>query len=97
MAKTVNSAFAKFLNETVNLDPSKTSTARKSRDNLINHINNFSGDSDFFSVYSEKNLKFGSFARRTKIRELDDIDLMLCLSAEGTRTYTESTSCIYIY
>jgi len=95
--KTVNSAFTEFLNETINLDHDKTSTVRKSRDNLINHISDFSGDSDFFSVYSEKNLKFGSFARRTKIRELDDIDLMLCLSAEGTRTYTESTSCIYIY
>lgn len=97
MSKTVNSAFTKFLNETVNLDPNKTSIARKSRDNLINNIANFSGNNDFFTVYSEKNLKFGSFARKTKIRELDDIDLMLCLSAEGTRTYTESASCIYIY
>lgn len=41
-------------------------------------------------------MKFGSFARRTKIRELDDIDLMICLSAEGTRTYEENTGCIYI-
>ena len=97
MSKTVNSAFTKFLNETVNLNPNKTSIARKSRDNLINNIANFSGNNDFFTVYSEKNLKFGSFARKTKIRELDDIDLMLCLSAEGTCTYTESASCIYIY
>ena len=59
MSKTVNSAFTKFLNETVNLNPNKTSIARKSRDNLINNIANFSGNNDFFTVYSEKNLKFG--------------------------------------
>lgn len=96
MATTVDNAFAEFMKDTVNLDPDVTSTARKSRDNLINNISGFSGDNDFFSVYQERNLKFGSFARKTKIRELDDIDLMLCLSAEGTRTYTETADCIYI-
>ena len=80
----------------VNLDPDITSKARKSRDNLIDNINSFSDNDDFFSIYQDKNLKFGSFARRTKIRELDDIDLMICLSAEGTRTYTEALDCIYI-
>lgn len=35
----------------------------------------FSGDDDFFNVYTEKNLNFGSFARHTKIRPLDDIDV----------------------
>ncbi|MDE7425306.1 MAG: nucleotidyltransferase [Lachnospiraceae bacterium] len=96
MATTVDNAFVEFMKNIVNLNPNITSTARKSRDNLINNINQFSGNDDFFAVYSEKNLKFGSFARRTKIRELDDIDLMLCLSAEGTRTYTETKDCIYI-
>lgn len=96
MATTVDNAFMEFMKNIVNLNPDITSTARKSRDNLINNINQFSGNDDFFAVYSEKNLKFGSFARRTKIRELDDIDLMLCLSAEGTRTYTETKDCIYI-
>ena len=67
----------------VNLETSKTTTARTSRDNLISNINGFSGAEDFFNIYSDKNLKFGSFARRTKIRELDDIDLMVCLSADG--------------
>lgn len=96
MANTVNNVFAEFMKNIVNLDPNVTSTARKSRDNLIGNINGFSGSDDFFSVYQDKNLKFGSFARRTKIRELDDIDLMICLSAEGTRTYTETADCIYI-
>ncbi len=97
MATTVNNAFEEFIKDKVNLDQNQTAIARKSRDNLIDNINNFSEDIDFFSVYKDKNLKFGSFARRTKIRELDDIDLMICLSAEGTRMYSESTDCIYIY
>ena len=39
-------------------------------------------------LFPDKHLKYGSFARRTKIRPLDDIDLMLCISGEG-RTYTQ--------
>lgn len=96
MTSTVNNAFAEFMKNIVNLDPDITSKARKSRDNLIDNINSFSDNDDFFSIYQDKNLKFGSFARRTKIRELDEIDLMICLSAEGTRTYTEALDCIYI-
>lgn len=96
MATTVNNAFSEFMRDIVNLNPNITSTARSSRDNLISNIENFSGDSDFFNVYNECNLNYGSFARRTKIRELDDIDLMICLSADGNRTYLESINCIYI-
>lgn len=96
MATTVNSAFNEFMKNTVNLDSDKTCIARKSRDNLINNINMFSGAEDFFEVYESRSLKFGSFARRTKIRELDDIDLMICISAEGTRTYSELLNSIYI-
>lgn len=96
MGKTVNVAFDEFLRDTVNLDPDKTKTARNSRNNLMNNINDFNSDDDFFNIYSEKNLKFGSFARKTKIRPIDDIDLMMCISADGSRKYTESYSCIYI-
>ena len=97
MATTVNNAFEEFMRDSVNLIPEKTSMARRSRDNLINNINGFSEEDDFFSIYSNKNLKYGSFARKTKIRELDDIDLMICLSAEGVRTYVEYTDCIYMF
>lgn len=96
MATTVNSAFSEFMRDKVNLETTKTTTARTSRDNLISNINDFSGDEDFFNIYSDKNLKFGSFAQRTKIRELDDIDLMICLSADDSRTYSEDTDCIHI-
>lgn len=87
MAKTVNKAFSDFLFDVVNLDNEKTKTARISRNNLIDNIKSFSGDDDFFVVYNDKILNFGSFARRTKIRPLDDIDIMMCFSGEGTRTY----------
>lgn len=96
MATTVNNAFEEFMRDVVNLEADKTSTARKSRDNLIDNINGFSGESDFFKIYESKNLKFGSFARKTKIRELDDIDLMLCIAAGGVRTYFESSNCVHI-
>ena len=58
MATTVNSAFSEFMRDKVNLETSKTSTARTSRDNLISNINGFSGDEDFFNIYSDKNLKY---------------------------------------
>lgn len=96
MASNVNDAFGEFLREKVNLDKLKTSTARRSRDNLISNINRFSGEEDFFNIYLDKNLKFGSFARGTKIRELDDIDQLICLSADGCRTYSEDIYCIRI-
>ena len=96
MASTVNKAFDEFIKNVVNLDKDVTDKARKSRNNLINNICNFDGDSDFFAVYDEKNMKFGSFGRNTKIRELDDIDLLICLSAEGNRTYFEESDRICI-
>ncbi|WP_198018148.1 hypothetical protein [Hippea jasoniae] len=47
---------------------------------------------DFPFLYKERHIKFGSFARRTKIRPLDDIDLIITFSAsddEGNRaTYS---------
>lgn len=97
MATTVNNAFNEFMQNSVNLDPEKTKIARNSRDNLIDNINQFNQLDDFFTLYTERHLKFGSFARNTKIRELDDIDLMICISAEGTRTYTQISDSFYIY
>lgn len=86
MARTVNGAFNEFMKNTVNLDSIKTSSARTSRDNLKNQISKLE---DFFPMYSEKNIDFGSFARRTKIRPLDDIDMIFTLSANGC-TWEES-------
>ena len=83
MANTVNKAFEEFMKNTVNLDPSIVSAARKSRDNLLENIAEFSRKEGFFKLWKDMNIQFGSFARKTKCRELDDIDLMICINAEG--------------
>ncbi|EOU1741757.1 nucleotidyltransferase [Clostridium perfringens] len=89
MTKNINTAFSNFMKNFVNLDSDRTSKARSSRNWLIDQINSIeSKNTDFPKLYKDKNIFFGSFARNTKIRELDDIDLMICLSANGT-TYNE--------
>lgn len=89
MTKNINTAFSNFMKDFVNLDSDRTSKARSSRNWLIDQINSIeSKNDDFPKLYKDKNIFFGSFARNTKIRELDDIDLMICLRANGT-TYNE--------
>ena len=95
VASSVNSAFDEFLKNTIRLDPGKTSTARSSRDNLISNINSFSGNEDFFFIASDLQLNYGSFSRRTKIKPLDDIDLMICIKGAG-RQYTIKNGAYYI-
>ena len=96
MATTVIQAFNEFLQDKVNLDPEKTKKGRNSRDWLVGQIQHFEeNDSKFPENYSEKNIYFGSFARRTKKRPLDDIDIMICLKANGC-TYLEYSDRIEI-
>jgi hypothetical protein len=86
MAKTVNEAFAKFTKDIVNLVPERTTLARSSRDWLIGQLTSLPDKiNDFPKLYDGMHIKFGSFARNTKVRPLDDIDLMLTFSAEGTK------------
>lgn len=96
MVKTVDSAFKEFMKDKVNLDSEKTKTARNSRDNLINNINSLGTNEGFFNLYKDINISFGSFARRTKIRPLDDIDIMIGINGDGS-TYYETSSEIKIY
>jgi hypothetical protein len=85
MASTVNTAFAEFLRDTVNLDPDQTKTARSSRDWLISQINRLPDRySDFPLLVDDFHLNYGSFARRTKIRPLHDIDIMIGLNAQSS-------------
>jgi len=89
MANTVNAAFSEFMGSMVNLDSGIVSDARKSRDNLLSNIAEFSNTEGFFTLCDNFNVHFGSFARKTKCRELDDIDLMIGISANGA-TYNSS-------
>ncbi len=92
MATTVNEAFAEFMKNIVNLEPEITATARGSRDWLLQQIDLIPGRHPAFpKLYPEVHLHYGSFARRTKIRELDDVDLIVGLSALGT-TYASSAA-----
>lgn len=84
---TVNQAFEQFMKEHVNLDPDVVAKARASRDNLKDNIAEFNNAEDFFHLYPDIDIQFGSFARKTKCRELDDIDLMIGISADKA-TYT---------
>ena len=85
MAKTVNGAFTEFNKEKVNLDPKRKDKARDSRDWLIKQLENLpSKIDDFPRLYDGMHIKFGSFARNTKISPLDDIDLILTFYAESS-------------
>lgn len=99
MAQTVNAAFDEFLKDYVNLDIEDTAKARNSRDWLIEEqIHSFPYKDLYFPrLYSEKDIYFGSFARRTKKRPLDDIDIMIALSAEGSTYYEYSNGVIEMY
>lgn len=90
MAKAVNEAFNKFMSNCVNLDKDRVAIARENRDNLLSNIAEFNGD-DFFNLYHNYDLHFGSFSRKTKCRPLDDIDLMIGIGAYGA-TYNSNDS-----
>ena len=84
MAKTVNSAFDSFMKDFVKLDPERTDIAKKSKNYLVKEIEKFPNDGSFFKMYPDfSSIDYGSFSRKTKIRELDDIDLIIVLHAEG--------------
>ncbi|TRW22130.1 nucleotidyltransferase [Flavobacterium zepuense] len=84
MASTVNSAFSDFNKNTVNLEKNNTDNARSSRDWLLSQLNSFPNKVENFPLdYPDKHIKYGSFARNTKIKPLDDIDLMYCLHGSG--------------
>lgn len=83
MALNVNSAFNKFCDSSVNLQKSQVSQARRSREWLIGNIKLLADRKLIPPVFGDMTIKFGSFARSTKIRPLDDIDLMLCYRGCG--------------
>ena len=91
MAKNVNIAFSEFNINTVNLLSSRTTLARTSRDWLILQLEKLPNKiSDFPTLYDGMHIKYGSFARNTKIKPLDDIDLILTFAASGSTYLTNS-------
>lgn len=91
MPKTVNEAFKAFNEESVNLYPDKTKSGRNSRSWLLNQLITLPEKvDDFPRLYENMHINYGSFSRNTKIRPLDDIDLILTFYAGGT-TYSTIT------
>lgn len=96
MALSVISAFNEFMTDIVDLDHEVSQTAKKSRDWMVDRIHSFQNNvQNFPGLYSGHDIFFGSFERKTKKRELDDIDLMICLEGDGG-IYSESGSTVYI-
>lgn len=92
MATTVIQAFNDFQKNTVNLDSQETEIAIKSRDWLVEQVHSFPiKEASFPLLYSEKDIYFGSFARKTKKRPLDDIDIMIGLHGQGCTYYEVGT------
>lgn len=56
---------------------------------MLSNIAEFSDEDGFFTLCDSFNVHFGSFARRTKCRDLDDIDLMIGIAANEA-TYNSS-------
>lgn len=91
MATTTNAAFSDFNTNIINLNSDRTTKARSSRDWLFGQLNCLdTKDNLYFPLLNDtRHIRFGSFARNTKIKPLDDIDLLLCLSADGA-TYLKN-------
>lgn len=87
MSYTVKACFEVFMRDYVNLVPERTTTARTSRDWLVRKIEDLAYNGKIPPLYNGTNhIFFGSFARNTKIRPLDDIDIMIVFDAQGCTT-----------
>lgn len=95
MPRTVQACFEEFNREIVNLDTCQNGTANRSRDWLIGQIHSKCTAGVLPASYSEKDMKFGSFARKTKIRPLDDIDIMICYKGQGGKYRVTKTENVY--
>lgn len=85
MPITILSALNQLVSNEINMSTEKVSRARASRDWLLNNIKRFEDNKNFLYFYQGFNLHFGSFSRKTKIRPIDDIDLMIGL--DGNKLY----------
>lgn len=90
MANNLNTAISEFLINQVRLDNDRTKVAKGSKGWLIEEIKKFPDDNNFPTLHPDIFIEYGSFSRKTKIRPLDDIDIMIILHGQGA-TYDEYT------
>jgi len=96
MPYTVWGAFDAFRKNTADLNAEDTKVARASRDFLTGQLGRLAQLDSSFPRLQGKYMPFGSFARRTKIRPLDDIDMLILLIGGGTSA-CQSNSDSYTY
>ncbi|MCS1384881.1 hypothetical protein NXZ75_22265 [Lysinibacillus sphaericus] len=98
MAKSIFVSINDFSKNCVDLDPTKLGTARSSRNWLVEKIESFEKTDGYFpEIYTkENNVQMGSFARRTKIRPLDDIDFIVVFDGKGSNYGTNGNGEITI-
>lgn len=81
----VDSWFKNYVSENINIDSKKSARAKTSRNWLTSNIKDLSQkNEENLELYSDSEfaLKMGSFARKTQIRPLDDVDQMIIFSAK---------------
>lgn len=83
MPYSVSDCFVKFRKNVVDLESEQIKTARASRDFVLQNIEVLSQNRLLPRLYSGMSLNFGSFERKTKKQELDDIDMMVCFNGVG--------------
>lgn len=84
MSVTVWGAFDTFRKTKVDLDPDETKKARASRDFLFSQLMALNAKVAGFPPLTGSYIHYGSFARRTKIRPLNDIDMMVFIIGRQT-------------
>lgn len=89
MPLTVDASFRQFQKETVDLHPDVVDAGFKTVQRFSQNLHEvFSEKSHFFPrPLSEGHMVYGSFHRGTKIRELDEINLLVCLDLEDTHYF----------
>ncbi len=93
MPRTVDSAFDQFRRNTVDLEPNDSDTAKSSRGYLYDQLQELHRSHPYpprmFGF-----VPYGSFARKTKVRPLDDIDFLAQLDGTGLSVQPSSS---YLY
>lgn len=84
MARNVNIAFEEFFENIINIPKATSETAKKSMNYLFEQIHLLSKNGFFIKLISQYDVSFGSFARKTKINPLDDIDIIIGLDGNKT-------------
>lgn len=84
MPYTVAVSFNEFSKNIVDLDSGVTGIARASRGFLISQLESLPEKIAGFPPLTGRFQNYGSFERKTKIRELDDIDLLVILDGNDT-------------